>query len=51
MRPGGLVFSVLGTQEAGDVLMVPAGWAHATLNLLPSVGVAREMESMHLHEE
>lgn len=30
------------TQQAGDVLYVPAGWGHATLNWQESVGVAVE---------
>ena len=29
-------------QEAGDVLYVPSGWQHATLNLQESVGIAVE---------
>ena len=29
-------------QEAGYVVLVPVGWGHATLNLLPSIGLARE---------
>ena len=29
-------------QEAGDVVFVPRGWAHAVLNLRTSVGVAVE---------
>jgi ankyrin repeat protein len=29
-------------QEAGDIVFVPNYWAHAVLNLLPSVGVAFE---------
>jgi len=30
-------------QEAGDVLLVPDGWAHVTVNLADSVGLAYEM--------
>ena len=33
------------TQEAGDLLFVPRDWAHATLNLQPSVGYAIEFDS------
>ena len=32
------------TQEAGDLLYVPASWGHVTLNLKASVGVAGEFE-------
>jgi hypothetical protein len=35
------------TQEAGDLLFVPRDWAHATLNLAPSVGYATEFDSPH----
>ena len=31
------------TQEAGDVLFVPTLWAHGTLNLKQSIGVAYEI--------
>ena len=30
-------------QEAGEVVVVPAGWHHATLNLAESVGLAVEL--------
>jgi len=33
-------------QEAGDVLIVPSMWAHATLNLEESVGIAYEFSGM-----
>ena len=29
-------------QHAGDMVVLPEGWAHATLNLRTSVGIARE---------
>lgn len=29
-------------QDAGDLLVLPDLWGHATLNLEPSVGLARE---------
>jgi hypothetical protein len=29
-------------QEAGDMLLMPRAWAHATLNLMQSVGIAGE---------
>ena len=29
-------------QEGGDVLFVPAGWAHSTLNVEVSVGVVHD---------
>ena len=32
------------TQEAGDVIFVPAGWGHATLNLAASVGLSEEFD-------
>ena len=30
-------------QEAGEVVVVPTGWHHATLNLAASVGLAMEL--------
>lgn len=39
-EPDGMVSCV---QEAGDVLVVPSGWSHATINLEEAVGVAHEM--------
>ena len=33
------------TQNAGDVIFVPAGWAHAVLNVETSVGVALEFST------
>ena len=33
------------TQEAGDILFVPRDWAHAVVNLQPSVGYAVEFDS------
>ena len=30
-------------QEAGEVIFIPAGWHHATLNLDTSVGMALEL--------
>ena len=35
------------TQRAGDVLFVPRDWAHAVLNVQPSVGFAVEWDSPH----
>ena len=35
------------TQEAGDLLFVPRDWAHAVLNLQPSVGYAVEFDTPH----
>ena len=44
-RPGDALPGVAQcVQEAGDVLLVPKGWAHATLNLRPSIGVAYELD-------
>jgi hypothetical protein len=34
------------TQMAGDMLFVPAGWAHAVLNLKTSIGVAVEFPAI-----
>ena len=34
------------TQNAGDVLYIPHGWAHGVLNLETSVGVAVEFSSV-----
>ena len=31
-------------QRDGDAVFVPGGWAHATLNLQASVGVAFELD-------
>ena len=31
-------------QEAGDVMLVPSWWGHATINLAPSVGFATELD-------
>ena len=31
------------TQQAGDVLYVPSLWAHATLNIKQSIGIAHEV--------
>ena len=45
-RPGDVLPGVAQcVQEAGDALLVPKGWAHATLNLQPSIGVAYEMDA------
>lgn len=33
------------TQNGGDVLFVPPGWGHATLNLRTSVGIALEFST------
>ena len=33
-------------QEAGDMLFVPAGWAHSTLNIETSIGVAYEFRHL-----
>jgi hypothetical protein len=30
------------TQNAGDIMFVPALWGHATLNTMQSIGVAHE---------
>jgi hypothetical protein len=30
-------------QQAGDVLLVPSLWGHATINLAPSIGFATEI--------
>jgi len=30
------------TQQAGDIMFVPTLWAHATLNIKQSIGVAHE---------
>ena len=38
-------------QESGDVMVLPSGWSHATLNLRASVGAAREFESHGYHEQ
>ena len=34
------------TQMAGDMLFIPAGWAHAVLNLKTSIGVALEFPAI-----
>ena len=42
-RPGGLVEKAMQcTQYPGDILLVPALWGHATLNLTQCIGVAYE---------
>ena len=32
-------------QQEGEVVFVPEGWAHATLNLEPCVGASRQLSS------
>ncbi len=36
-------------QEAGDIVIVPTFWGHATLNVEPTIGVAYEMDSGFCH--
>ena len=38
----GAAMSLELVQEGGDVLFVPAGWAHSTLNVEVSVGVVHD---------
>jgi len=35
------------TQESGDVMFVPSGWAHSVLNLRGVAGVAIEFVATH----
>ena len=44
-RPGADKYTYSCEQSAGDVLFMPHGWSHATLNLKESVGVAFEFET------
>ena len=39
---GGRLAMMQCVQEAGDILMVPDGWGHSTLNVAESVGWATE---------
>jgi hypothetical protein len=36
-------------QEAGDVIFVPTGWAHAILNMKETVGIASEFRYTFNH--
>ena len=38
-------------QEAGDVLMVPGDWTHATINIETSIGVATEFKHIMSHSQ
>jgi hypothetical protein len=37
------------TQNSGDILCVPKGWGHATLNIKTSIGIAFEFSHMPTH--
>jgi hypothetical protein len=36
-------------QDAGDIVIVPTFWGHATLNVEPAIGVAFELDSGFCH--
>ena len=38
------------TQEAGEVVYVPDNWAHAVINLEPSIGVSKQMGTFQFPE-
>eukprot|EP00900_Chrysochromulina_parva_P018725 jgi/Chrpa1/26854/Chrysochromulina_OHIO_Genome00001673-RA len=42
-RRGGRAAPLTCIQQAGDVMLLPAWWGHATINLKPSIGFATEV--------